>query len=172
MFGQSGVEQPAGVAITLSCQQDNWVRLDPARDKGKHLRGRAVQPMRVLDEYQHRGFSRDLRDQVERRHRDLKRLSGDFVRETERRVERSLLNGRELTSEIAHRPKQLVQSGKTQTSFRLHPADREDSHSSITGLACCLREQARLTDARLAAEHEDRAALLHAVQQAGDELHL
>lgn len=43
------------------------LRQQPARNEGEHLRGRAIQPPRVVDEAQHWSFLRRIGEQAERR---------------------------------------------------------------------------------------------------------
>ena len=67
---QPRVGERRGVAVTRGGQQDDRVGLDSPSDEREHVRGRGVEPVRVLDDEQQRGIVGDVRDEVERGHRD------------------------------------------------------------------------------------------------------
>jgi hypothetical protein len=89
---QPGIGEPRGVAVTSRSQQDDWIGLDPPRNEREHLRGRTVEPLRVLDDKQQRSVGSHLREEVKRGHRDAVVLGGDFTRQAEGSVQRSPLN--------------------------------------------------------------------------------
>ena len=112
---QPRIGERRGVAVTRGGQQDNRVGLDPPSNKREHICRRTVEPVRVLDDQHHRSITRDVRDEVERRHRDPVGLRRHLARQPERRVERVPLGAGELDRALAHRAEQLMQSGERQS---------------------------------------------------------
>ncbi len=124
--------------------------------------------MRVIDDEQHRDIGGDLRDEVQRGHRDPIGLRRDLVRESKRGVERVPLNRRQLDCTLAYGTEHLMQPGKGQIRFGLHAGRGEHNHASLASRARCLGQQTRFPDTRLAAEHErlaTRCDLVHERRQ-------
>jgi len=159
------IRQPRGVTVARGCQQENRVGLDSPSNKSEHVCGRAVEPVRVLDDEQQRPIVGDLRYEVQRGHRDPVVLRRDLLRQSERGVERVPLDRRELDCALAYGTQQLMQSGKGQMRLGLHAGRGEHGHAPLASLSRGVRKQTRLPDSRLAAEHERLATRRDLVQE-------
>ena len=162
---QPGIDERRGVPVARGGQQDNRVGLDPPGNESEHICGRTVEPVRVLDDQQHRGITGDVRDEVERGHRDPVVLRRHLSRQSERGVERVPLDRRQLDYPLTHRPEQLMQPGKRQVRFALHASGPEHRHPALARCARRDRQQPRLADARLTAKHQRLPAVANLVQK-------
>jgi hypothetical protein len=162
---QPRIGECRGVPVTRAGQQQNRVGLNPPGNKGEYVCSGGVEPVSVLDDQQQRGVGSDLRDEVERGHRNPVMLRCDFACQAERGIEGGTLDGRQLDRALAYGPEHLVQPGKWQMRFGLHASCSQHGHSPVACSTRGLRQQPRLADARLAAKHERLAAGRHLVQE-------
>ncbi|MDP9277175.1 MAG: hypothetical protein M3O76_03065, partial [Actinomycetota bacterium] len=86
-LGQVGVVEGARQSLSDTEQQDCRIRFDPPRHERKHLGGRPVQPLRVIDHEQKRCLSRPFCDEPERREADQEQVRSVALGDTERRLE-------------------------------------------------------------------------------------
>ena len=162
---QAGIAEHRGVAVTGGSQQDDRVRLDSPSNESEHLRRRTIEPLCVLGDQQQRGIGGDLRDEVERGHRNSIVLRGRFVRQAEGGVERGALNRGQLRHAPAHGTQQLMQPGKWEMRFGLDASGREHRHAALPRSPRSVRQKPRLADTRLAAKHQRLAMNRDLVQQ-------
>ena len=162
---QPGIGERRGVAVTRGGQQDNRVGLDPPSNECEHICCRRVEPVRVLDDQHYRGIAGDVRDEVERGHRDPVVLRRHLSRQSERRVERVPLDRRQLDRPLTHRPEQLMQPGKRQCASDCTPAVLSTVIPRSRAAARRDRQQPRLPDARLTAKHQRLPAVANLVQK-------
>ena len=165
MLRQARLAERRGVAVTDRREQHDRVGLDSPRDERQHVRGRAVEPVGVLDDQQERSIGGDVREQVESGHRDPEVLGRGLVRQAEGGIERGALDVAELARTIAHGPEQLMQPGERQMRLRLHTGRGEHRHAPLACRPLGLGEQTRLADAGLAVKHERLAARGNVVQE-------
>ncbi len=68
-LGQAGRVEPAHVALPRGEHNGNPIGTEPARGEHERVRGGAIEPLRVVDQAQHRLLLRRRRDQPEHRGR-------------------------------------------------------------------------------------------------------
>ena len=172
VLGQPRVRERRRVTVARGGQQENRVGLDPPSNEREHVCGRAVEPVGVIDDEQHRRIGRDLRDEVERGHRDPVVLRHNLVRQSEGGVKRVPLTEAANRQHARVRAEHLMQIRKRQMGFGLRAGRGEHGHASLASRSRGLRQQTRLADTRLAAEHERSARAADVIQQPGQDLDL
>ena len=91
-------------------------------------------------------------------------LGSDFGREAKSRIERAAHDLGQVGHAVPHRPEQLMQTGKRQMRLGLHASGREHHHAPPSRSPGGVRQQPRLADTRVAANHQRLAARRDLVQ--------
>ena len=107
-----------------------------------------------------------LAQQLQGRQRDDEQLRRDRFPEPERCLQGGALPRRQLAEITQHRAQQLVQPSEREVRLRLHPRHAQHHHAPVRRGLGGLRQQRRLPDTRLPAQHQRRAPPTHVIQQA------
>ena len=126
----------------------------PGREHERRGR-RAVEPVDVVGQHDHRALLRERGQQAERAGAHELRLRGGGRREAERGVEGAGLRRGQPPELTERRPQQLGQAGERDLDLGLHPAHAQ--HGRVPGDLRRVLEQRALADPRLAAHHEHAA---------------
>ena len=157
--------QAGGALVAGRGQHADRLGLQPPGHERQHLGGRAIEPVRVLDDDQQRRRRRDLAEQVERGERDQEQVRRPALGHPERGQDGVTLGRGEPVEVVVDGPQQLVQAGEREPRLRLHAGGPEHAHPALRGLACRRVEQRGLADPRLPAHDEAAAPLGQRVQQ-------
>jgi hypothetical protein len=123
-----------------------------ARDERQRVGAGAVQPLRVVDDAEHRSGGGGLGKQVQHRQREQPAIGDDRGSVTERAGPCGVLRRRESVDEVVQRSQQAVHPGERQVRLGLDPGALQDAHA--VGEAGGMGEQRGLPDACLAAQHQ------------------
>ena len=126
----------------------------PPRSKGEGLRGRAIEPVRVVHGHQHRRFGGRLDEQRQRPGTDREHVRLAFL-QRERRGERPRLHRRDSRQQVEHGAEERVQAGEGDLRLRLDSDRAEDAH--VGGERTSLLEQGGLAQPGIA-DHDQYAA--------------
>ena len=158
----------ADVALARAEQEHDALRVEAAGDELQGLRRAGVEPVRVVDEAQHRPLLGQLGEQRQAAGVDEEALLAAAVGEPERGAERRRLRRRQPVEISEPGPQQLVQRRERELGLGLHPARVEHVHVARAGARVV--EQDRLADARLAAQRQRAAPRVAGrVEQCADE---
>jgi hypothetical protein len=168
--GQPG-QQAAFRTRPLRAHQRHPLGQEAAGNEPDDLRGRLVEPQRVVDDAGQRALLGRLRHQRQRGESDQEAVGGRAGAQPEHGREGGLLRGRQLGEAAEQRCAQLMQAAVGQFHLRLHARSRHDlpafSPARRTGHPIAqVIQQGALACARVAAQDEDAA---HAREHVGRE---
>ena len=108
--------KPPKLLTWLACgeHQPNALGQKPPRHERQRLRGRLIQPLRVIDHTQKRPFLRCFREQGQRRQPDQEPIGRTPATQPERDPKRVTLRSRKPLKAIEQRRAQLVKAGEGQ----------------------------------------------------------
>ena len=133
-------------------QHAHPVGVQAAGDESEHLHRHLIQPLRVIDQAQHRLPGRRVGQQRQRRQPDQEPVRWRAVHQPERRLQRLPLRPGQPIQPAQKRHQQLVQPGEPQPHLRLDPGHPGQLHvNSLPGRPL---QQHRLADARLPPQHQ------------------
>ena len=154
-----GCGQPLDIEAWQSFELDSWIvrfaggdehchALGPesAGDEGDHRCRLVVQPLRVVDDHQHRLNSSGLAEQAQHRQRDDERVERRVLDPAERGVECVALSVDKGAGVVEDRTDQLVHTGIPERRLRLDAGDPQDAE--LRRLFHRVVEQRGLPDAR------------------------
>jgi hypothetical protein len=121
-------------------------------DESQGLRGRAIEPLLVVNQADQRLLRRHVGQQAQDGQADQEPVRCRPGADAERRPQRITLRSRQLIEVIEHRRAQLLQSGERQLHLRLDAGRAR--HPAAGRLAGGVVQQGRLADARLAGHHQ------------------
>jgi hypothetical protein len=136
-------------------QHHDPLGVEAPRDEPQGVRGGLVEPVRVVDEAQHRPSLRELGQQREAAGEDEEPLLPGACDQAERGLQRARLRRRQRIEMAEGGPDQLVEGGEGQLRLRLDAAGCEHVH--VGRAVARVREQRGLADPGLAAQDEDAA---------------
>ncbi len=161
--------EAAHVALAGGEEQHDALRAEPARDEPQRVGRGGVEPVRVVDQAQHRpplGEPRTAATGTPRRPgsaRAGRRRPGPSAD-----PQRGRLGRRHAVEAAEGRAQELVKGGERQLRLRLHAARAQDLH--VAGPLAGVLQQRGLADARLAPQHQRSAARLPGgVEQLADD---
>ena len=125
------------------------------RHERQRLRGRAVEPLRVVDEAHQRTRLGRVGKQAQRRKGDQEVVRGSAVLHAERNPQRISLRVGDPVEAVEHRRAQLVQTRERKLHLGLHPCGSRDT--TPRRLLGDVAQQRRLADPCFAAQHQDPA---------------
>ena len=158
----------AHVALAGAEQEHDALGVEPARHELQRVGRPGVEPVRVVDEAQHRPLLGELGQQRQAGGVDEEALLAPAVREPERGPQRGGLRRGQAIDEAQRGAQQLLQRRERQLGLRLHPARAQHVHVARAGAR--VLEQDRLADAGLAAQRERSAPRVAGrVEQCADE---
>jgi hypothetical protein len=135
--------------------QRHRLRQETARDERERLRGHAIEPLRIVDETDHRSLLGCVGEQAEHRQSDQEPVRCVAVGHAERRPQRVALQARQSLQPVEQWGAELMQTGERQLHLGLHAGHAGDTTS---GRAVTQVVQERgLAHARLAAQDQDPA---------------
>ena len=152
---QPGRIEPAHVALACGKHNGDAIGAEPSRREHERIRGGAIEPLRIVDQAQHRLLLGRGGDQPEHCGRNEEAIGRRRRRQAERPGERRGLRLRNPVEESEDRPQQSVQPREREIRFRFHARRPQDAHPRR--LLCDVAEQRALADAGLAADDERRA---------------
>ena len=153
--GRSGASKRRDPVVARREQQHDPLRVEPARDEEQRVRGRCIEPVRVVDQGEYRSSLRERRQQLQDGDRDEEAVIPGPVAEAECAAQGSLLRRRQRIQIVERGPNELMQRGERQLRLGLHAPRADDAH--VCRPLARVLEQGRLADPRLAAESEDAA---------------
>ena len=121
---------------------------EPAGDEAEDLRGRLVEPLRVVDDADERLLLGDLGEQRQRGEPDQEPVRARAGAQAEHRRERVALRGGQPVEVIEHRRAELMEAAVGQLHLRLDADGRRDAPAGDT--VGQVVQQRALADARLA----------------------
>ena len=134
--GQAGQHAVSDAGARRAHQRDPLGE-QAARHEGEHLRGSAVQPLRVIDDASQRLLLGGLRHQRQRGESHQEPVGCGTSAHPEHGRERVALRGWQLVEMVQQRSTELMQAAIGQVHFRLHPCGRHDppltAPSRLTG---------------------------------------
>ena len=145
----------AHVALARGEQEHDALGVEPPCDELQRIRGPGVEPMRVVDEAQHRPLLGELGQQRQAAGVDEEALLPAAVREPERGPQRGGLGRGQAVDQAKRGAQQLLERRERQLGLRLHPARAQHVHVARTRARVV--KQDRLPDPRLTPQRE-RAA--------------
>ena len=128
-----------------------------AGDERQRLRRGPIEPLGVVDQAQHRPFGRDIRQPVQDRQPEKKRirwLAGTVTERDSYRI--SLRIWKQVKLLLDHLREHLMQSGECEFGFRFHPGSPDQC--DVIGSCAQILEQRRFPYARLAPKDQGSAA--------------
>ena len=144
--------------------EDDRLRLQAPRHEREHLRGRLIEPLRIVDQAQKRLFVGTVRQQTQQREADEKTIRPGARAQAKRGRERLTLGRRQPLEPVEQRRTQLVKTRKRKLHLGLHP-DRVKNPTAF-GMPGDVFQQRCLPDPRLAAQHQHRALpRVHGLQE-------
>ncbi len=173
LFDRPGAERLHGTLGPGGDQERRAAPVEPPRRVGQALRRRPVEPVRVIDHDQQRPVASVRADQAHEAGEHRQALVDGLLdrRQRERRRDRRRLRLRQLRESVEHRRRQLAERCERQVGLRLHSGRPGDLH--LLGPLPGDRQQRRLADPGLAAQHQCTAAAApRALQQRIDAIHL
>ncbi len=165
--GQRLLDLQPGLAVgpdALAGEQANRQPPEPARCEREHPRGRAVEPVQVIDRDQHGRSPCQLRQNADRRgsHGPLiEARTTRILAQQGHRERASLRLGQAAQDIIGHRLEQISERCEREPRLRGDGPCRKDHHGALAGSLADLQPQRRLADPRLAREYESGRAALH-----------
>ena len=158
----------ADVALAGGEQQDDALGVEAAGDELQRVRRPGVEPVRVVDEAQHRPLLGELGQQRQTGGVDEEALLPSAVRQPERGLQRGGLWRGQAVDEAQGGAQQLLERGERQLGLRFHPARGQHVHLARAGAR--VLEQDRLADPGLAAQRQRAAPRVAGrVEQCADE---
>jgi hypothetical protein len=156
-LGQPGVRERA---LAVADREDQHDRLfgQPAGGEQQRRRGLAVQPLRVVDQYQQRRLFGEVGQQREHGQPDQQRVLGRRGGQPERGPERPRLHRRQTVDPVGPRAQQQEQRRVRELGLGLDPAAAQHRRAGLDGGPGGVVEQCRLADPGLAAQHQRAAA--------------
>ena len=167
---QSGQDQRLSLSLAGGEHHAHPVRIQAPGDEPEHLDRYLVQPLRVIDQAQHRARGRRVGQHRQSRQADQEPVWRRACHQPERRLEGLLLRYGKTVETGQERDKQLVQAGETHVHLGLCAGYPGYLH--VAGLFGRPVQQRRLSYARLAPQHQHPAQpvpdrRLHVLQRAG-----
>ena len=155
-------------ALARAEQHHDALGVQPPGGEQQRVGGRRVEPLRIIDQAQHRAPIGELGDQRQARGRDQEAVVARALGEPERSLQRAGLRPRQAIEQVQRGTQQLVQPGERELRLGLDPARREHVH--VGRAIAHVLEQGGLADPGLAA-HDERAAagLPRGAEQCTDE---
>jgi hypothetical protein len=140
-------------------QQDDRLEVHAPRHEREHVARRVVEPVRVLSHDQKWRARRSLAEQLERGERDQERVRRRAVRHPEGGLESRPVRARQRAEIAEQRLEKLVEPRKGQVRLRLHARHAQHRHAGGVRPVPGGRQQRRLSDSRVAADHQGTAAV-------------
>jgi hypothetical protein len=150
-----------GVLGSLPDRQDQGygIQVQPAGHERQSVAGRAVHPVRVVDDEQQGSWLRRLDQKVQGGQGDEKAIRCRAIYQPEGRFQRGALRRRQGLQLRQQRLEKLMQARKRQVRLRLHATDVQSPHAQSRRVPASLRHQRRLPYASLPADNESTAAV-------------
>ena len=126
-----GRVEAANVALTRGEEHRDVLCLEAPCDEEERIRGRVVEPLRILDEAQEGLVLGRLGEQAQRCRRDEEAVASSR-RQPERPLEGSGLRLRDVFDVTQDRANNLVQGGERQVRLRFDPSTAQNEH--VAGL--------------------------------------
>ena len=155
-LGQAGVDQGRVLPVAHSYQHRDGVCQQSTRGEGQRLGGRAVQPLRIVHDHQHRRLLGVARDQPQCGGTHQQTVGLDALAEAEGGSECRGMGGWESLEQRQGGAKQFVQAREGDVRLELDAARGEHSHLDST--LHRKAEEGSLADPGLAADDQRRAA--------------
>src|SRR5918995_5213546 len=144
--------ETANLALAGGEEHGDPLRLEPPGDEDERVRGRIVEPLRIVDEAEDRLILGGLGEQAQRRERHEEAVA-HLRREAQRSAEGIGLRPRKALEMAEDGADDLVQGCEGELRLRLDPAPAQNAHPA--GLVARILEESRLADARLAGDDQD-----------------
>ncbi len=150
--------QPVEAGQRGAAGEDHQHRLgaEPPRHERQDLRGRGVEPLRVVDHADHRPVPGRLGEQIEHAEPDQERARDTTGTQPEDRLDRLGLRAGKPGQVLQQRHAELVQGGERQLHLGLDTTGAD--HLQIRRGLTDVGEQRRLADPRLTDQHDRVAA--------------
>ena len=148
---QSGQIMPiAGVAYRKNA--GHRLREKPPRNEGEHLRGGAVEPLRIVDHAHERPALGCLCEQAEHSQAQKEAVRWGPGMDPERRAERVTLRSRQGVQQVQHGRQELMEGCERKLHLGLDPRCRH--HAAVGNLVQQIVQQRGLADPRLPAQDQ------------------
>jgi hypothetical protein len=147
-------ERPRRIAARRE-QEHELVSIKAPRHEHQRIRGRLIEPLRIIHHTKQRPFFRRLRQEAEYSQRDRKTLAEWLLRKRESRAQRRRLRWRQPVKAVENRPDDLMEPRKRQLRFRLDPGTAK--HHESLGLRDRVLKERRLPSPWLAPNHQHPA---------------
>jgi hypothetical protein len=131
-FGEPAGLEASKLAFAGGKQHDDALDLEPPGDEDECVRGRVVEPVRIVDEAQDRPLLGGVGEQAQSCQRDEEAIVASSGREAERSAKGSGLRWRKVLDVAEDRPDDLVQGREGQMRLRFHSGAAE--HAQIARL--------------------------------------
>ena len=170
ILGREPGEDQLGQASELRyrfphCEYDpDLLGVKAASDERQRLRRSLVQPLGVIDQAQHRPFRCGIRQPVQDRQTEkkrIRRIAGTLPERDPYRIPLRIRKQVELL--LDHLREHLMQSGEREFGLRFHPGSPDQR--DVIGSRAQILKQRRLPDARLAPKDQGAAAARPDVEQ-------
>jgi len=149
---------------TLREHEDDRLRLQAPRHEREHLRGRLIEPLRIVDQAEKRLFVGTVRQQTQQGEADEKTIRPGARAQAKSGRERLTLGRRQPPQAAEQRRTQLVKARKGKLHLGLHP-DRVKNPAAF-GMTADVFQKRCLPDPRLAAQYQHRAPpRMHGLQE-------
>jgi hypothetical protein len=147
----AGRLEHARIPVTSGKEHRQWIGFEPARDEDECIRGRRVEPMRIVDDAEQWLLLAGRGQKAERAGADEETAIQRWS-EPERAAQRCRLSLRDLVDEVDDRAEELVKTGERQLGLGLHSLRMEHAHVACPFLR--ITQERALADARFTAHHE------------------
>ena len=137
-------------------EHDDALGFDPPGDEDERVEGRVVEPVRIVDETQHRLTFGCFREETENCERDEKPVLAAPGRQAECSAEGGGLRLGQALEVPEGRAEDLLQGSEGELRLRLDPGAAEHAH--VAGSTASVFQERRLADTRLAGDDQRGAA--------------
>jgi hypothetical protein len=126
---EAGCLEASNLALAGGEKHDDALGLEPPGDEGKRVRGRVVEPLRIVDETKERLAFCCLGEQAQGCERDKEAVPSSPLRQAESSAKGSRLRLWKILYVTKDRVDDLVQRGKRELRLRLDAGAAEHAHA-------------------------------------------